>query len=52
MTKEQIEELEKISLELRNWLIKNFNPYTAILITDKEVKVVSVEGCGHYLIGE
>lgn len=47
MEKEEVfKVLETKGRELSDWLKKNFNPYTAIVITDEEVKIVSTEyGC-------
>lgn len=43
---EVFEVLETKGKELSDWLKKNFDPYTAIVITDAEVKIVSTEyGC-------
>lgn len=44
--KEIFEVLETKGKELSDWLRKNFNPYTTIVITAEEVKIVQTEyGC-------
>ena len=41
LSKEEIfKELESKGKALSDWLKKNFNPHTAIIITDTEVKIV------------
>lgn len=48
MKKELIEELKEKTAELSAWLQKNFDPYTVIVITDTEVKIVQTEGVAHF----
>lgn len=43
MTKKQLEELKEKSVDLADLLRKNFDPYTVIVISDTEVKVVRTE---------
>ena len=43
--KEVLEILNTKGRELSEWLKENFNPYTAIVITDTEVKIVTNEYC-------
>ena len=44
MTNEEVfEVLRTKGKELSDWLKKNFDPYTAIIITDTEVKIVQTE---------
>ena len=43
-----LEELKEKTNELSEWLYKNFDPYTAIVITDTEVKIVRTDGCAQF----
>ena len=43
MDKKLIDELKAKSEELSDWLHKNFDPYTVVVITDTEVKIVRID---------
>lgn len=46
--REIFEVLKTKGEELSVWLKENFDPYTAILITDTEVKIVRTEGVAYF----
>jgi hypothetical protein len=49
MKKELIEELREKTAELSAWLQKNFDPYTVIVVTDTEVKIVRTESAAQFM---
>ena len=48
ISQKQIEELTEKSADLSEWLRKNFDPYTVIVITDTGVKILSTECAGYF----